>query len=245
MIDAPQLQYQSLTPTQTVPDENDSTNPADLRPLLDPAIENLRRDIESQFEAKCAALAEQRFQEQQRDSEHKARAETAESLLEAARRIRLEQSVTSIAVALVETALAFAQRTALFIQKGDRLLGFRLLGVANADTQRALEQLEIPISDASGLAHAVETSDTVVCGGGPGDLSPQLAEILATTPEDRVYLFPIVLRDRVLAVLCADGDEEHPVERAAIELLVSLSEAWLEVIGTRNKPATVPEEASV
>jgi hypothetical protein len=245
MTDAPPLQYQSLTPTQTVPDENNSTKPADLKSVLDPAIENLRRDIESTLEAKCAALAEQRVREQQRETERKARVETAESLLEAARRIRLEQSVTNIAVALVETALAFAQCTALFIQKEDRLLGFRLLGVADADTQHALEQLQIPLTAASGLAHAVETSDTVVCGGGPGDLSPQLAEILATTPDDRVYLFPIVLRDRVLAVLCAHGDEEHPVERAAIELLVSLSEAWLEVVGTRKNPAPLPEEAAV
>jgi hypothetical protein len=245
MADALPLQYQSLTPTETVPDETESSGSVDLKSLLDPAIENLRRDIESQLEAKCAALAEQQFREQQRDSERKARADAAESLLEAARRIRLEQSVTGIAVALVETALAFAKRTALFIQKEDRLLGFRLLGVADAGKRRALEQLEIPIGAASGLAHAVETSDAVVCGGGPGELSPQLAEILATTAEDRVYLFPIVLRDRVLAVLCADGDDEHPVERPAIELLVSLSEAWLEAVGTRKKVMPLPEEAAV
>lgn len=242
MADALPLQYQSLTPTETVPDETDSTDSANLKSLLDPAIENLRRDIEAQLEAKCASLAQQQFREQQRDSEHRARAAAAASLLEAARRIRLEQSVTGIAVALVETALAFAKRTALFIQKENRLLGFRLMGVADADKRRALEQLDIPIANASGLAHAVETSDAVVCGGGPGELSPQLAEILATTADDRVYLFPIVLRERVLAVLCADGDEERPVEHSAIELLVSLSEAWLEAVGTRKKVTPLAEE---
>jgi hypothetical protein len=235
-----------LTPTQSVPDEtvsSESADSADLKPLLDPAIESFRRDIESQLEAKCAALAQHQFREQQRAGEHKARAEAAESLLEAARRIRLEQSVTGIAVALVETALAFAKRTALFIQKEDRLLGFRLQGVADADKKRALEQLEIPIAAASGLAHAVETTDAVFCGGGPGELSHQLAEILGTTADDRIYLFPIVLRDRVLAVLCADGDEDRRVERSAIELLVSLSEAWLEAVGTRKKVTPPPEGA--
>ena len=230
-----------------MPDEINSTgdvDSTDLKSMLDPAIENFRRDLETQIEAKCAAFAEQEFRERQPAIARKARADAAESLLEAARRIRLEQSVTGIAVALVETALAFAKRTALFIQKEERLLGFRLLGVADPEKKRALEQLQIPITAASGLAHAVETSDAVVCGGGPGELSPQVAEILGTTANDRVYLFPIVLRDRVLAVLCADGDEEHPVERPAIELLVSLSEAWLEAVGTRKKTAPLPEQTA-
>ena len=228
-----------------MPDESNTTKPAELKSLLDPAIESFRRSIESQLQAKCAEWVEHDLRENQRETERKARTDAAESLLEATRRIRLEQSVTGIAVALVETARGFAKRTALFIQKDKRLLGFRLLGVDDAETQRALEQLEIPIAEASGLAHAIETSDTVVCGGSPGDLSPPLAGILRTQPDDRIYLFPIVLRDRVLAVLCADGDDEQPVERPAIELLVSLAEAWLEAVGTRKKPASQPEEATV
>ena len=154
--------------------------------------------------------------------------------------------MTGIAVALVEAAGHFARRTALFIQKENRLLGFRLTGADDKKQQRAFEQLEIPLADAAGLAKAVETRDTVVCRGGPGQLGTPLATILGTAgDEDRVHLFPIVLRDRVLAVLLADRDEQNPVEQPAIEVLVSVSEAWIEAVGTRKKTAPQPEKAAV
>ena len=224
-------------------EESDSSS--ELASLLDPAIEQLRRDLESQIVAKRAEWVETGVAEQRTTIERDARAGAAESLLEAMRRIREEKSVTGIAVALVEAAGGFARRTALFIQKDDRLLGFRLMGANDADRQQALEQLEIPIVEASGLAHAVETSEPVVCGAGSGELGTRLAEVLGTSPEDRVHLFPIVLRDRVLAVLLADGDEDRPVEQPAIEVLVSLAEAWLEAVGTRKKTAPQAEEALV
>ena len=224
---------------------DESDNSSDLASLLDPAIEQLRRDLESQIAAKRTEWVATRLSEERGPIEREARASAAESLLEALRRIRLEQSVTGIAVALVEAARVFARRTALFIHKGDRLLGFRLMGTDDEERRKAIQALEIPLVDAPGPAHAVETRDTVVCGGGTGELGAPLAEILGTDAEHRVHLFPIILRDRVLAVLLADGDNEKSVEQPAIEVLVSLAEAWLEAVGTRKKPLSEPEEAAV
>ena len=226
-----------------MPEESD--NFQELDSLLDPAFEQFRREVGSQLDARHTAWLEARLKKERGEIERAARARASESLLEALRQIRLEQSVTGIAVALVEAAGRFARRTALFIQKEDRLLGFRLTGADDKEQQKALERLEIPLADAAGLAHAVETSDTVVCRGGPGQLGTPLATILSTADEDRVHLFPVVLRDRVLAVLLADGDERNPVEQPAIEVLVSVSEAWIEAVGTRKRTAPKPEEATV
>ena len=222
-----------------------SDNFPELDSLLDPAFERFRNEVESQLDARHTAWLEARWERERRDMERAARARASESLLEALRQIRVEHSVTGIAVALVEAARRYARRTALFIQKEDRLLGFRLTGAEDQEQRKALERLEIPLADAAGPAHAVETSGTVICGGGPGQLGEPLATILGTTGEDRVHLFPIVLRDRVLAVLLADGDERNPVEQAAIEVLVSVSEAWIEAVGTRKRAAPQPEEAAV
>lgn len=222
-----------------------SDNFPELDSLLDPAFEQFRREVESQLDARHTAWLEARLRKERGEIERAARARASESLLEALRQIRLEHSVTGIAVALVEAAGRFSRRTALFIQKEDRLLGFRLTGADDKEQQQALEQLEIPLAGAAGLAHAVETSDTVVCGGGSGQLGRPLATILGTAGEDRVHLFPIVLRDRVLAVLLADGDEQNPVEQPAIEVLVSVSEAWIEAVGSRKRTAPQPEEAAI
>ena len=104
----------------------------------------------------------------------------------------------------------------------------------------------MPLVDAAALAHAVETRDAVVAGGSPGDLSDDVVALFGLKADDRVYLFPIVLRDKVLAVLYADGGESGlDVERAAIETLTSVTEAWLEAVGTRKKPAVERQEAAV
>lgn len=226
-----------------MPEESD--NFPELDSLLDPAFEQFRREVASQLEASHAAWLEARLRKERGEIEKAARTRASESLLEALQQIRLEQSVTGIAVALVEAAGRYARRTALFIQKQDRLLGFRLTGADDKEQQQALERLEIPLADAVGPAHAVETRDTVVCGGGSGELGEPLATILGTTGEDRAHLFPIVLRDRVLALLLADGDERNTVEQPAIEVLVSVSEAWIEAVGTRKRTAPQPEEAAV
>ena len=76
-------------------------------------------------------------------------------------------------------------------------------------------------------------------------MGSRLADVLGTSADDRVHLFPIVLRDRVLAVLLVDGDEERTVEQPAIEVLVSLAEAWLEAVGTRKKSVPQAEEAMI
>ena len=224
-----------------MPEESD--NFPELDSLLDPAFEQFRREVASQLDARHTAWLEARLRKERGEIAKAARTRASESLLEALRQIRLEHSVTGIAVALVEAAGRFARRAALFIQKEDRLLGFRLTGADDKKQRKAVERLEFPLADAAGPAHAVETRDTVVCGGGPGELGEPLATILGTAEEDRVHLFPIVLRDRVLALLLADGDEQNPVEQPAIEVLVSVSEAWIEAVGTRKRTAPQPEEA--
>ena len=79
-----------------MPDESNITQPAELKSLLDPAIESFRRSIESQLQAKCVEWVEHELREKQRETERKARTDAAESLLEATRRIRLEQSFREI-----------------------------------------------------------------------------------------------------------------------------------------------------
>ena len=190
-------------------------------------IDGLQVEFAEQLQKDCTVLVDRAVQE--------AEIHAAEKLSAAARRLRSEDSVTGVAAALVETTAHYAGRAALLIHKGDRLLGFKAEGLTDAQDS-AFHLLDIPIADAAAIAHAVDTKDPVVTTGSANELSASLAEVLDVQPGSRVHLFPIVLRDSVLAVLYADEvGSDHEPETAAIELLTSLAEAWIEAVGARGK----------
>ncbi len=212
--------------------------------VLTGRMDEMRRELTERLRDECETVVQAQLDEHGSESGREARRQTAENLADGVRRIRVEDSVTGIAGALVDTAAGFAGRCALFIHKGDRLLGFRMSG--GGEERSSFESVEVPLVDAAALAHAVETRDAVVAGGNPSDLSEDVVALFGLKADDRVYLFPIVLRDKVLAVLYADGGESgRDVERAAIETLTSVTEAWLEAVGTRKKPAVERQEAAV
>ena len=62
--------------------------------------------------------------------------------------------------------------------------------------------------------------------------------------EVRAHLFPVTLRDSVLAVLYADGGPgQNAVDSTVLEILTASAEAWIEAVGTRKKKT--PEMAPV
>jgi hypothetical protein len=86
----------------------------------------------------------------------------------------------------------------------------------------------------------------VVTSGSANDLSRSVVDLFGLTAEARVHLFPLVLRDQVLAMLYADaGPASRPVEGDAIEVLASVAEAWIEAVGSRKKPVPAREETTV
>jgi hypothetical protein len=221
---------------------------ADLLQTIQSALEPLLRSKTEEMERELAARLHDEWQsalEECHAKARQARRETAESLAAAAHLIRMETSVTSIAHALVDAAASFAGRAGLFILREDRLLGFRVRGAEGLGAQR-FEQIDLALNEAAAVAHVAESRDCVVTGGSPNDLSSAVVDLFGLKPEDRVHLFPVVLRDQVLAVLYADGGPEaKPVESAAIEVLACVAEAWIEAVGSRKKPALAREEATV
>jgi len=164
----------------------------------------------------------------------------AQAFADTASRIRSEESVTGIATALVEGASRFCGRAALFIHRGDQLLGFRVAGEPTAETQLEFQRLSIGVTDASGAADAIRSLAPVVVDAEPEALSQPVVELFALSPDRRVHLVPVSLRDKVLAVIyCDDQGEsgERPVLIPAIKALISLAEAWIEAVGTRRKQA--------
>lgn len=210
----------------------------ELRPKLDALIRQTISETAEQLRAQCAEAAEEAARSERERSASESGAAVAEALHESVRRIRREDSVTGIASALVDGAAGFCGRSALLIHKGDQLLGFRAAGAVDEETSSKLARLSFGADEATALAHTLSSLDSTVTHGDAGALSAGLVELLELRPDDSVSLFPIVLRDRALAVLYCDGRDDRPVVTPAIETLVAMAEAWIEAVGTRRKQAS-------
>ena len=217
-----------------MPDPLDEKIHALLQQALDRPLSLARRELAERLSREWAA-AEQAASDQATRS---ARTAATEALNVAVRRIRHASSITEIGAALLETAGGYCGRAALMVHQGDSLLGWRAAGFASAFAE-SWPRFQMPVSSAPALAQAVETRDAVVSLCLPAHLSPALIELLGVSSEQKAYLFPLSLRQRVVAVLYADSPALDGVDAAALELLCGTAEAWIEALSTR--PAPQPE----
>lgn len=152
----------------------------------------------------------------------RARRELAEQLNQAARRMRLADSVEELGRTLVDAAGEFATGAALFRIVGQAARGEGIRGVSE-ETARAFGALEIPLASAAALASAVESRDRVTAEAAPAEVSAELAALLDHPPDGRVQIYPLVVNEKVPALLYAWGN----VQGTAVELLVQVAAGWV------------------
>ena len=208
-------------------------------------LQELGDELTGRLREECSKLVDSAVDsavEQARGDAQAAGDAAVDSLAECSRRIRQAQAVTEIAAALVESAARFSGRAALFIHRGDRALGFRVAG-AGVDEQAQLEfqKLSLQLDETPAIAQVMQNVEAREAQGGVEQLGDAVTGLLGLSGEDRVWLLPVALRDKVLAVLYLDARGENgdlrSIHASAIEILVALAEAWIEAVGNRKKLA--------
>jgi len=96
---------------------------------------------------------------------------------------------------------------------------------------------DLTLENAPALASAIETRDPVTALGRESEISSVLARLLDVAPAEKVYLFPIVARQQVVAMLVVAGE----VFAAAPELLAEAAGMRLESITETVKKTPFPE----
>ncbi len=120
----------------------------------------------------------------------------------------------------------------MLLHRGGKVVGFRSAGPGEAPEKSELERLSIELASAPAIAHAVESKDPVVTAATQDNLSQKLWKQFAVEEDGEVRVYPLVLRNTVLAVLLVGGPT---VRSPAIEALVLIAEAWIEVLGSRQE----------
>jgi hypothetical protein len=152
-------------------------------------------------------------------------------LARAVAEIQLGTSQREILRALLDTGARYATRVALFVVKGSHATGWQARGFANSDGVKdfALDE------NAPAVLHAI--GDKVAANATVADMDSRFLRDFGTPASGEARVFPLILKDKVAALVYADGGTETSglFDTGSLELLVLSTGAWLEVNSLRKQ----------
>jgi hypothetical protein len=134
---------------------------------------------------------------------------------------------------LLEGAARFAGRTALFVIKAGSASGWQATGFENNDAIKSLT-----LSCSSGLLGSAMQSRTAAVGMA-SEFSTDFARTVGAPHDGRCMLLPLVVRDKVAAMLYADAGTVpgNEIGSAALTALCRFTGIWLELTALRKSGA--------
>jgi vacuolar-type H+-ATPase subunit D/Vma8 len=204
--------------------------PERMERVLEETVAGLAARLEEEHQDALQA----RIQQANRSGE-KLRRELIQKLTQVTRRLRSFEDERQWSNTLVDGTKGFCGRAALFLIRDHKLY---LETTRNFDDADMAE--EVPLDSAPAFVTAIETRDTLVALRSSRELSQPVAAYLGEAPEPgnaKCYLFPVVTRQEVAAVLYVDSGE---VDVDAIELLIATAGSVLNAQPVRiAQPAPV------
>jgi hypothetical protein len=203
-----------------------STSLLSVREILGSRLSNALLDLESaldsHFSARVAEELERNRVRVTADVRERSEGEVTDHLNQAVRRMRQAPHGKDLGAVLLDAAVPFASGVALLRVEHETAFGEGTRGVPDESAAR-FPKREIVLRSAPALAEAVRSRDPITAAATPGELSGELASLVADSASGRVFLYPVLAGDRVPALLCAWGK----VRGSAIELLAQIAGAVL------------------
>ena len=150
----------------------------------------------------------------------------------------LAQSVASIHAgstqkeilrALLDAGSSHAARVALFVVKGGAATGWQGRGLGDDDAVK-----DFPLDMNHGpAAHAYQ--NRTVTPANIAEMDRRFVKQFGGPENEQVLVLPLVLKDKVAALLYADGGANGMLDAASLEVLVMATSAWLEVASLRKQ----------
>ncbi|HET9181477.1 MAG TPA: GAF domain-containing protein [Candidatus Angelobacter sp.] len=169
----------------------------------------------------------------------------------AATQIQESGSQTEILRNLLEGCSRFASRVALFVAKAGSVTGWQGTGFENN------EEIKTASVSATGGLSAEAMNGRVPAAGKATDFDAGFLSLVKAPAEDRCLVLPLVVKDRVAALIYADAGREanNAFDASALSVLTRFAALWLETGTTRKsdsaaaaaaapEPEQVPERAA-
>ncbi len=150
----------------------------------------------------------------------------------------LVQSVSSIHAgatqkeilrSLLDTGSSYAARLALFVVKAGAATGWQGRGLGDDDSVK-----DFPLDINSGpVAHAFQ--NRVVTPANIAEMDRRFVKQFGGPENEQILVLPLVLKEKVAALLYADGGANGALDVAPLEILVMATSTWLEVVSLRKQ----------
>jgi hypothetical protein len=137
--------------------------------------------------------------------------------------------------ALLDSVAQHSGRTALFVIKGGAATGWQGRGFEDNDGVK-----DFALDAMRGLPERV-LQEKAPFSGQVLDMDPRFIDRFGGPADDHIVMLPLLLKDKVAAILYADcGLDKDRLDTASVELLVVSTSAWLELVSLRKQ---APREA--
>jgi len=161
---------------------------------------------------------------------------TSADLAHALTEIQLGTSQKEILRALLDASSRYAARVALFVVKGSNATGWQARGFA---ANEALKDFALD-SQAAAVVRAL--TERVSVRATDSEFDRHFVEQFGTA--SNVRLLPLILKDKVAALVYADGGvEDKALDGGALDVLVLATGSWLEVNSLRKQALKDPASA--
>ena len=202
-----------------------------LEPIVDKVIsEALESYLPKLRESIVQRLSDELQRQLPQTASHGSASEGSGSgdLLKAVSAIHAGTSQREILRALLDNTVRYSGRAALFVIKANTATGWQGRAFGNEDVK------DFPLDVSSGLSGRALQS-RMAFSGGADQMDAQFISRFGAPADDQVLVIPLLLKDKVAALVYADaGPDGTPTDAAALELLVAAAGAWLEVASLRK-----------
>jgi hypothetical protein len=150
-------------------------------------------------------------------------------LVQALAGIHAGSTQKEILKALLDAGTSYASRVALFVVKGGSASGWQARGLAEDDQIK-----DFPLDMTAGPAsHAYQ--NRVATPANIAEMDRRFVKQFGGPSNEQIVILPLVLKDKVAALLYADGGAENLLDAGSLEVLVMATSAWLEVASLRKQ----------
>ncbi len=194
--------------------------------VMDSHVAQLRAEIVRQVVEEIAAAPAI----SQASNSAAAAASSTADLAHAVSEIQLGSSQREILKALLDASSRYAERVALFVVKGAHATGWQGRGFAN---DGAIKDFSL---DDSAAAIVKAIHNRAVVDAPTADQDARFMKEFGAPASDTGRILPLLLKDKVAALIYADGGVENGgvFDPGSLELLVMSTSAWLEINSLRK-----------
>ena len=131
--------------------------------------------------------------------------------------------------ALLDNTVLYSGRAALFVVKNGSATGWQGIAFQHNDSIK-----DFSLDMEAGLLSAMLQSRAAESGNA-SDFDRSFIKKFGAPSDDRAVVLPLLLRDKISALVYADAGDSSNLDPDALDLLVRATSTWLEVISQRRQ----------